>query len=210
MDVSGLAAFGVNLTCTWSRAWHVNFFNRCWKEHFMAFLLTVLFLCHHLIMSRIADSQQMWFLWLCYEAVNTCQISMRPNLEEAAGRFLWSCQMFSRVPHSWGETSLVAETWCDCKWTHSNRRPLAICRRLWKYLLALHVREIPLAAFPLWFSIIYEGSSGGKGYPPPGFYQSIWHLLAGSRAAILECIYSKAKPIRVGRQMPEDTHMSRI
>lgn len=117
-------------------------------------------------MSRIADSQQMWFLWLCYEAVNTCQISMRPNLEEATARFLWSCQMFSRVPHSWGETSLVAETWCDCEWTHSNRRPLAICRRLWKYSLALHVREIPLTAFPLWFSIIYEGSSGGKGYPP--------------------------------------------
>lgn len=137
-----------------------------------------------------------------------------PNFNETKFRrsdcsFLWLCQMFSRVPHSWGETSHIAETWCDCEWTRCKCRPLAICRHLWKCSLALHDREFPLAAFPLWFSIIYEGSSGGKGYPP-GFYQSIWHLLAGSRAAILECIYSKAKPIRVGRQMPEDTHMSRI
>lgn len=117
-------------------------------------------------MSRIADSQQMWFWWSRYRAVNTCQISMRPNLEEATARF------FVVLPDVFtGSTQLrrnfpLAETWCDCEWTHRNRRPLAICRRLWKYSLALHVGEIPLAAFPLWFRIIYEGSSGGKGYPP--------------------------------------------
>lgn len=31
-------------------------------------MLTDLILCHHLIMCRIADNQQMCFLWLCYEA----------------------------------------------------------------------------------------------------------------------------------------------
>lgn len=81
--------------------------------------------------------------------------------------FLWLCQTLSWVPHSWGETSRLTETWCDCEWTHCKCRPLAISRHLWKCSLALHDREFPLAPFPLWFSIIYECSSSGKGCHPP-------------------------------------------
>lgn len=85
--------------------------------------------------------------------------------------FLWLCQTLSWVPQSWGETSRLTETWCDWEWTHCKCRPLAISRHLWKCSLALHDREFPLAPFPLWFSIIYECSSSGKGCPPPPHLQ---------------------------------------
>lgn len=111
-------------------------------------------------MSRIADNQKIRFLWLCYEAVNTsgfgCQISTKFGRSNCL--FLWLCQMLSAE-----ETSHITECWCDCEWTHCKYRPLAIGKHLWKCSLALHDREFPLAAFPFWFSIIYECSSGENG-----------------------------------------------
>lgn len=111
-------------------------------------------------MSRIADNQKIRFLWLCYEAVNMsgfgCQISTKFGRSNCL--FLWLCQMLSAE-----ETSHITECWCDCEWTHCKYKPLAIGKHLWKCSLALHDREFPLAAFPFWFSIIYECSSGENG-----------------------------------------------
>lgn len=178
MDSSGLAAFCV--TCLYLTPslimvfTHGNVFNRWRKENILwHFFADRFILCHHLIMRRIADNQSMWFLVLHYEAVNTRQISTRPTTEGTTSLFLWLCQMFSWVPHGWGESSHLTRTWCPTHVTASGRAVSADVQpsagallHLWKCSLAFHNREFPLLLFPLWFSVIYEHSSGRKGYPP--------------------------------------------
>lgn len=131
--------------------------------------------------------------------------------------FLWLCQMFLWVPNGWHKA--FSPEWdrmpcsCFCSQTHWELGLLpsaGALLHLWPCSLAFHLWDVLMLLF-LFDSVLFMSSLvGGKGPSlPPVLHQPMWRLLAGSSTAVLEYIYSKGKPVRMGREALEDTSEER-
>lgn len=173
-------------------------------------------------MSRIAQDLLICWVVSCYEVRLSIRVNIMPcgsvtKLEGSDCLFLWLCQMFLWVPRNWHEVFSPERDRmpcsCFCGQTHWELGLFTISRRTLTSLtmfIGFSPRGVSHAAFPLWFGIIYELTGGGKGLSlPPVLHQSMWRLLPGSSTAVLEYTYSKGKPVRMGREVLEDTHLRR-
>lgn len=147
------------------------------------------------------------FLWAKKKAQNLficCVVScyeVRLPIVAKTGRsnclFLWSYYMFPWTLHRWHEVFSPESDWVPC-WCFLHLRPCSS---------AFHRGEFLMLPFLFDLVLFMSSPVGEKGLSlHVALHQSMWCLLAGSSTTNLEYTYSKGKPIKMWRQVLEDTN----